>query len=153
MDIMEKREKYMNDDTIKLLKECDAGIKMGISSLEDVIDEVKNEDLKTVLMDSRDRHCKLEKETTEYLNEYHDDGKEPAMFAKAMSKIKTDMKLMAEYPDKGIAGLITDGCNMGLKSLNMYLNQYPTAIEKVKALVGKVLKEEEKLVKELRVYL
>ena len=31
----------MDDDTIKLLRECNAGIKMGVSSLEDVMEHVK----------------------------------------------------------------------------------------------------------------
>ena len=32
-------------DTIKLLRECDAGIKMGVKSIDDVLDRVKNSDL------------------------------------------------------------------------------------------------------------
>ena len=31
----------MNDDSIKLLRECEAGIKMGISAIDDVIDEAR----------------------------------------------------------------------------------------------------------------
>ena len=31
--------------------------------------------------------------------------------------------------DKTVANLITDGCNMGIKSLNKYLNQYKMADE------------------------
>ena len=33
----------MEDDTIKLLRECNAGIKMGVTSLNDVLDEDKCE--------------------------------------------------------------------------------------------------------------
>ena len=36
-------------DTIKLLKECDAGSKMAVSSLDDVMDKVENENLKKLL--------------------------------------------------------------------------------------------------------
>ena len=32
-------------DTIKLLRECDAGIKMGVKSIDDGLDRVKNSDL------------------------------------------------------------------------------------------------------------
>ena len=39
----------IEQDTIKLLRECDAGIKMGVSSIEDVIDDVKDENLKKIL--------------------------------------------------------------------------------------------------------
>ena len=31
----------IEQDTIKLLRECDAGVKMGISSIEDVLDHVQ----------------------------------------------------------------------------------------------------------------
>ena len=33
-------------DTIKLLKECDAGSKMAVTSLDDVLEKVENENLK-----------------------------------------------------------------------------------------------------------
>ena len=34
----------IEQDTIKLLRECDAGIKMGISSIDDVLDHVNSKD-------------------------------------------------------------------------------------------------------------
>ena len=37
---------------------------------------------------------------------------------------KTNLLLAADGNDSRIAGLMTDGCNMGVKSLNKYLNQY-----------------------------
>jgi hypothetical protein len=44
-----------------------------------------------------------------------------------MSWMKTNMKLSMEDSDATIADLMTDGCNMGVKSLNRYLNQYKAA--------------------------
>ncbi len=143
----------MEDDTIKLLRECNAGIKMGISSLEDVIDEVTDDGLKKLLTESKEAHCQLGEETHELLTQYHDDGKEPAMIAQVMSKMKTNMKLMKENVNGTVADLITDGCDMGIKSLYKYLNQYKAANDKVKKLVVRVLSEEEHLEKELRSYL
>lgn len=143
----------MEDDTIRLLRECNAGIKMGISSLEDSIENAENENLRDLLMKSRDIHCRLGNETHEYLKEYNEEGKEPAAMAKIMSKLKENMKMLSNEVDASIADFVTDGCNMGVKTLNKYLNQYPTAIEKVKELVGKVIKEEETLVKNIKVYL
>ena len=32
----------IEQDTIKLLRECDAGVKMGISSIDDVLDDVRD---------------------------------------------------------------------------------------------------------------
>lgn len=143
----------MEDDTIKLLRECNAGIKMGVSSLDDVIEHVRAEELRTLLAKSKETHTKLGNTTHRYLEEYHDEGKEPAVMAKLMSKMKSDVMLGVDESDKKVADLITDGCNMGVKSLYRYLNQYGAAEEKIKKLAREVADAEETLVKELRGYL
>ena len=143
----------MEDDTIKLLRECNAGIKMGVSSLDDVIEHVKSESLRNLLAQSKETHTKLGNITHEYLRDYSDDGKEPAAMAKMMSKIKSNINMNEENADHKAADLITDGCNMGVKSLYKYLNQYPAAEEKIKKLAKDVADAEETLVKDLREYL
>lgn len=143
----------MEDDTIKLLRECNAGIKMGVSSLDDVIEHVRAEELRTLLEKSKETHTKLGNTTHRYLEEYHDEGKEPAVMAKLMSKMKSDVMLGVDESDKKVADLITDGCNMGVKSLYRYLNQYGAAEEKIKKLAREVADAEETLVKDLRGYL
>lgn len=143
----------MEDDTIKLLRECNAGIKMGVASLDDVMEHVKDNKLRDVLIKSRETHSKLGDETHAYLLEYHDEGKEPKTMAKVMSWVKTNMKLGGEDSDRVVADLITDGCNMGIKSLYKYLHQYKAADEKIKKLVEQVIHAEETLVKDMREYL
>ena len=143
----------MEDDSVKLLRECNAGIKMGISSIDEVLDDVQSSSLRGVLTDSRDIHCKLGDETHEYLKKYHDEGKEPAPVAKAMAKMKSTFKTMGEDPDRSIASLITDGCNMGIKSLYRYLNQYPDAEKGVIHLTKQIISTEEKLLTAMRSYL
>ena len=64
----------IEQDTIKLLRECDAGVKMGISSIDDVMKYAKSERLRKDLSDNREEHCKLDKELQELLDQYHDDG-------------------------------------------------------------------------------
>lgn len=143
----------MSDDTIQLLRECNAGIKMGVSSLDEVLAHVKDVKLKELLVENKESHSKLGDETHEYLEEYHDFGKEPAAMAKVMSWVKTNVKLGNEDSDRVVADLITDGCNMGVKSLYRYLHQYPAAENKVKKLVERLIGVEEQLVQDLRVYL
>ncbi len=41
----------IEQDTVRLLRECDAGTKMGISSIEDVLSHVRAEELETLLAD------------------------------------------------------------------------------------------------------
>ena len=143
----------VEQDTIKLLRECDAGVKMGISSIDDVLDYVSADALKQCLSDCKSQHEKLENEIQDLLNSYHDDGKEPNPMAKGMSWIKTNVKLALDESDPTIAELMTDGCNMGVKSLNQYLNQYKAADEKSKDIAKRLINLEEELAVEIRRYL
>ncbi|NLG04605.1 MAG: hypothetical protein GX567_12375 [Clostridia bacterium] len=143
----------MEDDTIKLLRECNAGIKMGISSINDVLDHVRDDRLKQLLIDTKETHCKLESRTLDLLKDYKDDGKEPAAMAKMMSWIKTNVKLGGEDSDRIVADLMTDGCNMGVKSLYRYLHQYPAADETSKEIANQTIVVEEAITKSLQYYL
>lgn len=143
----------IESDTIKLLRECDAGIKMGVSSIDDVMEHVQNNSFRKYLSDCKDEHDKLKEEIQILLDEYHDDGKEPATMAKSMSWMKTNVKLVMDESDETIADLITDGCNMGVKSLNRYLNQYKAADEKTKDITKRLINLEEKLTVDIRTFL
>lgn len=143
----------IEQDTIKLLRECDAGIKMGVSSIDDVIDYVSNDALKKYLSDCKDEHLKLQDEMQNMLERFHDDGKEPNAMAKGMSWMKTNLKIQMNESDSTIADLITDGCDMGIKSLNKYLNEYPAANDKAKDICNRLINIEEMLCKDMRKYL
>ena len=143
----------VEQDTIRLLRECDAGVKMGTSSIEDVLDYVKSESLKKFLIKNKDEHYKLDTEIQMLLAKYKDAGKDPNPIAKGMSWMKTNFKLSMEPSDSMIADLMTDGCNMGVKSLNKYLNQYEAADEKSKEVTKKLIRLEEDLAKDIRKYL
>ncbi len=140
-------------DTIQLLRECDAGVKMGVKSICDVIDHVKNPKLKELLHACKDRHDELDREIQELLGQYGDEGKDPNPMAEAMSWIKTEMKLQMKDTDKTVADLMTDGCNMGVKSLCRYLNQYAAADEKSKSITKKLITLEAQLATDMRDYL
>ena len=143
----------VEQDTVKLLRECDAGVKMGVSSIEDVLDYVRAGDLKKRLSDCKREHEELEKEIEKLLDQYHDDGKKPNPMAKSMSWVKTNVKLAMDESDGTIADLMTDGCNMGVKSLNKYLNQYKAADEVSKDITKRLINLEEQLTIDIRDYL
>ena len=143
----------IEQDTIKLLRECDAGTKMGIASIEDVLDHVENQQLYKKLADCKAEHEQLQCRIQELLGQYKDEGKNPNPIAKGMSWMKTNMKLGMEATDGTIADLMTDGCNMGVKSLNRYMNQYKAADEQSKDIAKKLSHLEEKLTVDIRQYL
>ena len=143
----------IEQDTIKLLRECDAGIKMGVDSIDDVLQYVKGESLRKYLTECKREHEVLKEEVQVLLDKYHDDGKEPNPIAKGMSWMKTNMKLGMDMSDGTIADLMTDGCNMGVKSLNRYLNQYEAADEKSKDIAKRLINLEERLTIDIRQFL
>lgn len=143
----------VEQDTIRLLRECDAGVKMGVSSIDDVLGYVKSDELKNMLIKCKDEHEKLNSEIEQLLEKYHDDGKEPNPIAKGMSWMKTNIKLTMHESDHTIADLMTDGCDMGVKSLSKYLNQYKAADEVSKDIAKRLIKLEEELAKDIRGFL
>lgn len=143
----------IESDTIKLLRECDSGIKMGVKSINDVISHVKSEKLREKLTGCRDEHGKLQDETVELLHRYGDGGRDPSPMAKGMASMKTGMKLAVEESDRTVADLMTDGCNMGVKSLSRYLNQYKAADEVSKDIAKRLISLEAQLAEDIRDYL
>lgn len=140
-------------DTIKLLRECDSGVKMGVASIDEVMDNVSSELFKRLLKDCRAEHEKLRLEIQTQLDRFHDEGKNPNPIVKGMSWVKTNMKLGMEESDATVADLMTDGCNMGVKSLNRYLNQYKAADEISKDIAKRLINLEEKLSVDIRQFL
>ena len=158
----------IEQDTIKLLRECDAGVKMGVASIDDVLDQVHSDTLKDNLTECKKQHEQLEGEIQTLLEKqheqlegeiqtllekYHDDGKEPNPIAKSMSWVKTNMKMSMDPSDQTIADLMTDGCNMGVKALNQYLNQYEAADEVSKDIAKRLIQLEAQLAVDIRAFL
>ncbi|HKM34454.1 MAG TPA: hypothetical protein VJY54_06900 [Lachnospiraceae bacterium] len=140
-------------DTIHLLKECDAGSKMAVSAIDEVLEKVTCEDMKQLLSKSKEHHEKLGNEFHAMLNENKEEEKDPSPIAKSMAYMKTGIKMTMDNSDATVADLITDGCNMGVKSLNKYKNQYKNADQKSISLCDSLISIEENLCKDLREYL
>lgn len=143
----------IEQDTIKLLRECDAGIKMGVSSIEEVLPRVESHRLEGVLTRSKQEHERLDGDLQQMLSRFHDEGKNPNPMAKGMSWVKTNVMLAMKESDATIADLMTDGCDMGVKSLSRYLNQYKAADEPSKDIAKKLIAMEEKLGQDMREFL
>ncbi|MEG2669842.1 MAG: hypothetical protein RR957_05195 [Oscillospiraceae bacterium] len=146
-------ENIKNSDTIKLLKECDLGTKMAVSSIDEVLELLPNTDMKQLLTESKNHHEKLGNEIHTRLTQHNIGEHDPSPIAKGMSWLETNIKIGMDNSDEAVADLITNGCDMGIKSLNKYLNLYQTADINSKHLCKKLISIEEKLSKELRKYL
>lgn len=143
----------MNDDTVKLLKECDSGVQMGVSAIEEVVEDVKNEQLRSVLNACKAEHERLRDEVQDALFACGETDHSPNPLAQGMSWLKTNAKMAMDRSDATVADLMTDGCNMGMKSLHRYLNEYSSADEQAKAYARRLISLEERLSEDMRSYL
>lgn len=142
-----------NKDSVFLLKECSAGIRMAVSSIDDVLPYLENGKLKQVLKESKTEHKDLEKDIDNTLHNMDCDGKEPNIMAKGMSKIKTNAEMAFKPTESQAASLISDGCGMGIKSIHKYMNQYPAASSEVVKLANRISDLEQKLADSMKPYL
>lgn len=138
-----------DNDTTKLLLECNSGVKMAINAFNEVIDEIQSPNLIKIIRESKLDHTKLGNETRELLHSHGEETKDPHPIAKGMSYAMTELKLSVDSRDSKIADIIADGCNMGIKSLNKYLNKYQKADENSINLTKNIIAAEEGLYKEL----
>lgn len=144
----------MNEkDTQLLLRECSAGIRMAIASIDDVLPYLEDSEIKQVLKESKTEHKDLEKDIDDTLHKMNCDGKEPNIMAKGMSKIKTNAEMAFKPTAAQAASLITDGCGMGIKSIHKYINQYPAASSEVMHLAQRISELEDNLEQKMKPFL
>lgn len=143
----------IEQDTVRLLRECDAGVKMGVASIDSVLRHVHASALRHRLDRCKADHESLDRSLQVLLSRCHDGGKDPNPMAKGMSQAKTGWKLTLDPSDAAIADLMTDGCNMGVKSLSKYLNQYKAADPDSKRIARQLIALEEQLATDIRAYL
>ena len=143
----------VSQDTIELLKECDAGCKMAVDSMEQIGRFVTDDKMMSIIKKYNGEHMKIEEDIHRLLNKYGEEDKEPNPIAKASSWIQSEVKMMIHGDSKQAAYLLTDGCNMGVTSLNKYKNQYKAADEKSVALCERLCDIETSMTKELQPYL
>ena len=143
----------IEQDSVKLLRECDAGVKMGVSSIDEVIGSAKARGMRDALVKCREEHQALGREIRERLDRFHDQGKDPSPVAQTMSRLKTQAKLLLHESDASIARLMVDGCEMGVQSLDRYLEQYKAADERSKDIAKRLICQEKQLASELRAFL
>ena len=143
----------ISQDTVELLKECDAGCKMAIDSMEQISKYVSDDKLKTIIQKYNGAHIKMEEDIHRLLNTIGEEDKEPNPIAKASSWIQSEVKMMMNCDAKQAAHLLTDGCNMGVKSLCEYKNQYKAADDKSVKICEKLCDIETKMTYELQEFL
>ncbi|MBO5069351.1 MAG: hypothetical protein J6C37_03190 [Roseburia sp.] len=141
------------NDTIYLLRECNSGAQMAVYSIDEVLENVEDQKLRALLLDSKKHHEQFGNELHELLEKCGDEPKDPGVIAKGMSWMKTNAKLMVEGSDRVCASLITDGCDMGIKTMHRHLNEYSAADHTAQEKAQELIRMEEHLADEMTAYL
>jgi len=142
-----------NKDTVSLLKECNSGCKSATNSMEQLQKYVNDPALDRILNRYIERHAAIGEECHARLNAAGKGEEDPAPVPAAMAKMSIAMK-MAVNPDTAhIADMLEDGCNMGVKSLAKYRNQYKNASEEAKNLTNELIGLETEMAGELLAFL
>ena len=143
----------MNEDSVKLLKAVNSGCKNATDSFGQVREFVKDETLLALIDDYSQKHAEIGDQCHQMLNDQGEDEKDPPSVAKAVMRFTTEVKMMVDGDDSHAADLLADGCNMGIKSLNRYLNQYEGAENSAKKTCKELISIEEQLCEDLKCYL
>lgn len=141
------------NETNQLLKECNLGIKMAIDTIGEVLPNIKDPSLRQKLSKCQQEHNKLGEEVHTLLITNQQSDEEPGTMAKAMAWMKTNIKMSVNPGDDTIADHIITGCDMGVRTLQKCLNQCKNASDRAIEITRQIIKLEETLSKDLRIYL
>lgn len=140
----------MQDDTIKLLKEVDAGCKMAIDSIDRMEGFHMGADMAHMTECYKQKHQALQQEVTKMLHDHGETGKAPNTMAAMMSKTTTQFKMMMREDNHQAAKILMDGCNMGIQSVSEYINKYKAASKESISIAKSLIKTEEDFMCDLK---
>ena len=143
----------MDKQTVTLLKECNAGCKMAVGSIDRIKEFLMNAELEQTLTAYKEQHKKLEEESSKLLAELGERGQQPDKIASAFSWITTEVKLLVKDDSTQIAKILMNGCNMGIQSISECMNKCPEASHDSISVAKKLVKCEEKFMEDLKKYL
>lgn len=140
----------LNKDSIELLAQVNAGCKMAIDSLEQVEKYVDDKRMIDIIKKYNEAHIKIEDDSHRMLNNAGQEEQEPSIWAKTFAQMQAKIKLLMKDDVHQAASILTDGCNMGIKSLWEYKNSYKTADAKSVELCERLCNLEGQMLAELQ---
>lgn len=142
----------MNEQTVKLLEECNLGSKMALNAMKQIKDFIKDDELKSLVQNYQEQHEKIEDKSSELLKECGREEKDPGIITTIYGKVATEVKMKLKDDSSQIAKLMMDGCNMGIQNISKNKNDYPEASSESLSLADRLIKIDEKFMKELKQY-
>lgn len=143
----------MKNDTVKLLLECNSGIRMGENAIKQLLPHAKSDEMRRTLEIGKSSHQALSDETCAMLKSYGRTAEDIHPIAQTLSGMKICTAMMLKESDQSIASIMTDGCNMGIKALSKYLNKYKKADDEAKSIVKRLIASEQFIENKMRDFL
>ena len=136
-----------------MLKECNAGCKMAINSMEQLESKLEDGQLKSIVDEYKDKYVQIKSRTRHMLKQAGEEEKEPKKMASAMSWITTEMMMTFNGDNHQAAKLMMDGCNMGIQSVCEYENKYESASKEAKDTAHELVKIEKDFMEKIERFL
>lgn len=143
----------MNEDTVRLLEEVDAGCKMAIDSMYRLEGYQLGAELAGMIRHYKDKHMELQRRVSESLTKLGRPGKEPKAMAAAMSLTTMEFKMFVRGDNHQAAKILMNGCNMGIQAIAQKVNQYTQASKESVGLAKSLIRAEEDLMCDLKKFL
>ena len=140
-------------DTVTLLKETESGACMAKDALEQVLEHICDKTLRRAAEASLDAHCRLGDRIHGALADLGEGEKGSGAVARSMSRLKTQWKLSMEEDDRAVAEILSEGCDMGIRTISRVAEKCAGADLRARDLAGELIALEEALSRDARAYL
>ncbi len=132
----------MNNETSKLLKECNSGCKSAVDSIDQIKGRIESPELREKAEKCSKRHTEIGEKCRMALCRAGEEGCDPPAVGMAMAHVGTELKLAVNSKDSHIAEMLADGAVMGMKSIAKVVNLYPGASGESRSIAEELIQEE-----------
>ena len=139
-----------SEDTIHLLQETSSGCKMAIDTMDHIKSHVEDKQLREIMNKYHESHVDLQQECMRALYEAGAENKEPNAFAQTFATVQSRVKMFMDDDKSRAADILTDGCNMGVKTMSENINKYKNANEDSKMMAERLRNMEERMAGDLQ---
>lgn len=141
------------DNSEYILNEVNKGIKMGMDSISNISEKVKDSNFKKDLQFQYNKYNEILNKVNNQLSKYGEFPKELNPMQKAMGWMTIEWNTMDDKSDSKISEMMLKGTNMGIIEGVKLLNNNPNADTETKNILSEFVKFQENTVEQLKKYL
>ena len=141
------------EQTIELLRQCNAGVKTAVNSIEAVLPRARDDGFTALLDHYLEKHEALGDQIHTALSKAGGHTRAPSAMARMMAGGKIGMKYAMHPNDATIADLMSDGCAMGVRKLCHVRNQCAGASGEARLLATRLIETENEMMSRMTPFL